>query len=107
MGILLSPALLFIPVVGHIVVFCPIASSIVGVFEGATVGAGTSDLVAGLMRIGIPKDSAIRHEAELKADKFLIVVCGDVDEMDKARDLLKQPFSASEVSIHEDIQQSA
>jgi hypothetical protein len=105
-GILLSPALLFIPVVGHIIVFGPIASSIVGGFSGAAVGGGSSALVAGLVSIGIPKDSAIRYETELKADKFLLIVHGDAAQVEKARDLMKNT-AASDVSVHEDVAQSA
>jgi len=56
--------------------------------------------------IGIPKDSAIRYETELKADKFLLIVRGDAAQVEKARELMKST-AASDVSLHEGEAQSA
>jgi len=50
---------------------------------------GFSALGGALMSIGIPKDSVLRYETALKADKFLLVVHGDAQEILHARELLK------------------
>jgi hypothetical protein len=48
-----------IPGLGPLVVAGPIVSAIVGGLEGAAVLGGLSALTAGLIGIGIPKDSVI------------------------------------------------
>jgi hypothetical protein len=49
---------------------------IIAGLEGAAVVGGVSALGAGLMSIGIPKDSVLKYEVALKTDKFLLVVHG-------------------------------
>lgn len=74
LGILVSPALFLIPVLGHVIVLGPLTSAIVGMLEGAAVTGGLSALAGALASIGIPRDSVIRYEAAIKADKFVLVV---------------------------------
>jgi hypothetical protein len=38
--------------------------------------------------IGIPKDSVLKYETSLKANKFLLVVHGTVDEVERASGIL-------------------
>ena len=52
-----------------------------------------------LYSIGIPKDSIIKYEESLKADKFLLIVHGTKNEVERARDMLKT-IDAEEVEIH-------
>jgi len=66
----------------------PLLATIVGGAEGPA-----------LYRIGIPKDSIIKYEESLKADKFLLIVHGTKDEVERARDMLKT-IDAEEVEIH-------
>jgi hypothetical protein len=40
-----------------------------------------------LCSIGIPKDSVIQYEAALKADKFLVLAHGAMDEVSQARNI--------------------
>jgi len=42
-----------------------------------------------LMSIGIPGDSVLRYEAALKADKIMLVVHGDAQQIRRAQELLK------------------
>jgi hypothetical protein len=67
--------------------------------EGAVVVGGLSALGAGLYSIGIPKDSILRYETAIQADKFLLVVHGTADEMMKAKNILKVT-SPEESNIH-------
>jgi uncharacterized membrane protein len=95
MGILFGSAMMFIPVVGHVIVLGPFAATIFGGLEGAVLVGGFSALGGALMSIGIPKDSVLRYETALKADKFLLVVHGDAQEILHARELLKTSGFAS------------
>ncbi len=87
-GVLFGSALLFIPILGHVVILGPLASMLVSGLEGAVVAGGMSALAGALLSIGIPKDSVLRYESALKADKFLLVVHGDSQEIGRARDVL-------------------
>lgn len=88
-GVLFGSALLFIPVVGHIVVLGPLAATLVEGVAGAAVVGGTSALVGALSSLGIPRNSVLRYETALKANRFLLVVHGTADEIERARELLK------------------
>jgi hypothetical protein len=88
-GLLLAPAFFWIPGVGPILTGGIIGSFLMGSIEGAAVGAavvgGTSALAAALGSLGIPKDSIIRYEADLKANKFLLIASGSAAEAERAR----------------------
>jgi hypothetical protein len=49
------------------------------------VVGGVSGLGAGLVSIGIPKDSVLKYERALKTDKFLLIAHGTLEAVDKAR----------------------
>jgi hypothetical protein len=42
----------------------------------AAVVGGISAVTTALVSLGIPRDSAVKYEAEVKADKFVMVVHG-------------------------------
>ena len=98
-GMLFGAAFFMIPGVGPIVVAGPFVSALVGALQGAVVVGGLSALGAGLFSIGIPKDSVIKYETALKADKFLLVVHGTSDEVAKAADILKTT-DTGDIAIH-------
>ncbi len=87
-GLLFGSALFFIPGIGHIVALGPVGGMIVGALENAVIVGGLSALGAGLYSIGIPKDSVIKYETAVKADKFLVIVHGTKDEVTKAKDII-------------------
>lgn len=89
MGMLFGSALMFIPVVGHIIVLGPLAAALVGAIEGAATVGGVSALVGALSAMGVPKNSVLRYETALKAGKFMLVVHGDADDLQRAAALLK------------------
>jgi hypothetical protein len=76
-------------VVGHVVVLGPLAATLFGGLEGAVLVGGISALAGALMGVGIPKNSVLRYETALKADKFMLVVHGDAQQIERAHDLLK------------------
>lgn len=95
MGMLFGSALFFVPVVGHVIVLGPLAATIFGGLQGAVLVGGTSALVGALTAIGIPKDSVLRYETALKANKFLLIVHGDGQEIMRAHELLTTSGLAS------------
>lgn len=98
-GILFGSALFVVPGLGPILVGGPLVASIVAGLEGAAVVGGLSALGAGLASIGIPKDSIVRYETALKADKFLVIAHGTADEVAKARGIL-EAAGAVEAETH-------
>ena len=98
-GLLLGSAFFIIPGIGTIAVAGPLVSSLVGALEGAALYGGLSALGAALYSLGIPKDSIIKYETALKADKFLLIVHGTHDEVEKAKDIL-QTNADADVSVH-------
>jgi hypothetical protein len=87
-GILVAPAFFLLPVLGHVVVFGPLTSGIVGALEGAAVTGGLSALAAALASLGIPRDSVMRFEASIRAGKFLLVVHGGGPSLAETEQLL-------------------
>ena len=98
-GMLFGAAFFAIPGIGPILVAGPLVAWIVGALEGAVVVGGLSALGAGLYSIGIPKDSVVKYETALKADKFLVLAHGTADEVAKARDIL-QTTHPLDIAVH-------
>jgi uncharacterized membrane protein len=98
-GILFSSAFLVIPVVGHIIVLGPLVSAIIGGLEGAAVVGTTSALFGALSGLGIPKDSVIQYENDVKAGRFLVITQGTEEEAARAKSLLGASGSTS-VAVH-------
>jgi hypothetical protein len=66
----------------------PLVAWIFGALEGASVVGGLSAVGAGLIGIGIPKDSVVEYELALKTDKFLMTVHRTAAEVEKARAII-------------------
>lgn len=98
-GLLFGAGFFFIPGIGQVVMAGPIVSSLVGGLEGAVVVGGLSALGAALFAMGIPKDSVLKYETALKADKFLVVAHGTSDEVEKAKDIMTNS-DVLETAVH-------
>ena len=98
-GVLFGSALMFVPVVGHIVVLGPLAATLAGGLQGAVLGGGMTALVGALTAIGVPKDSVLRYETALKADKFLVIVHGGADDIRRTQEVLTTAGS-TDVQAH-------
>jgi hypothetical protein len=61
---------------------------IVAGLESAVEVGALSAVGAGLVSIGIPKDSIVKYESALKADQFLLIVHGTAAEVAKAKDII-------------------
>ncbi|MGA3267426.1 MAG: general stress protein [Verrucomicrobiota bacterium] len=88
-GLLFGAAFFWVPGIGPLLVAGPLASSIVAALESAVVVGGLSALGAALYSLGIPKDSVLRYETAIKANKYLVVAHGTVAEVAHAKDILK------------------
>ena len=98
-GLLFGSAFFWVPGIGPLVVGGPLVAWIVGALEGAVMTGGLSALGAGLYSIGIPKNSVLQYETEVKNGRLLLVAHGTADEVERAKDLLHQTHAA-EATIH-------
>ena len=98
-GLLLGGAFFAVPGIGPVLVAGPLVAWIVAALEGAAVFGGVSAIGAGLYSVGIPKNSVLRYETALKADKFLIIAHGTAEEVTKAQDILRTT-RAAEIGMH-------
>lgn len=89
-GFLFGSAFFFIPGVGPIMVAGPLVAWIISALEGAIVVGGLSALGAALVSQGIPHNSVLKYEEELKAGKFLLVAHGASAEVTRARAILDE-----------------
>jgi len=82
-----------------VVVAGPVASWIVGALEGAIFVGGVSVLGAGLVSVGIPRDSVLKYESSVKTGKFLLILHGTAAEAERVRDVLNTT-QAEMVDVH-------
>lgn len=87
-GLMVGSAFFMIPGVGPVLIAGSFVSAMVGALEGAVIVGGTGALGAALFSIGIPEDSIVEYETEIKAGKFMLLTNGTTEEMAKARDVL-------------------
>ena len=100
MGLLFGAGFFLIPGIGPVVVAGPFLAALIGALESAVLVGGLSALAAGLVSLGIPKQSAIKYEAEIKADKFVLVAHGTLEELERAQAILADTSPIS-VEKHE------
>ena len=56
--------------------------------EGAAVVGGVSAIGAGLVSLGIPKDSIIRYETAIKSGGFVLIAHGTIEDTIRAKEIL-------------------
>ena len=87
-GLLLAPAVFFLPGLGLVAMAGPVVATLIGALEGAVVVGGLSALGGALVQIGVPKDQVIKYETALKADKYVLMVHGNAEQVASARAVL-------------------
>ena len=87
-GMLFGSAFILIPGVGPLLLAGPLVGMLVGALEGAVVVGGVSALGAALASIGIPENSVLDYETEIKTGKFLLIAHGTNTEVARAREIL-------------------
>jgi hypothetical protein len=83
-GVLFGSAMIFVPGMGPLL----FAGWIVSGLEGAIVVGGIAALGGALTTIGVPANSIVKYESELKAGSFLLVAHGNETDVKRAKDLL-------------------
>jgi hypothetical protein len=99
-GLFFGGLFLTIPVLGHVIVLGYLAVTLISAVEGAVVVGGLSSLGAALYSIGIPKNSVVQYEADVKADGFLVMAHGTSEETARARTILGA-VNPSRIDVHE------
>ncbi|MCB1504268.1 MAG: DUF1269 domain-containing protein [Hyphomicrobiaceae bacterium] len=94
-GMLFGAAFFWVPGVGPLAIGGPLVALLVGALEGAAIVGGISALGAALASIGMSKDSIIRFETAIKADKFVIIAHGAAGEVTKARQIIERARASS------------
>ena len=87
-GLLFGSAFFLIPGIGPLLAAGPVVGWILGALEGAVVVGGLSALGAGLYGLGIPTDSIIEYETQIKAGKYVVITHGSSDEVSKTEGAL-------------------
>src|SRR5271165_1831453 len=69
----------------HVIGFLlgPVAAMVFSGLEGAVMVGGASALAGALTSIGIPQDSVLSYETALRANKFMLMVHGDKQEISR------------------------
>jgi hypothetical protein len=99
-GWLFGGLFLTIPGTGPVVVLGYLTAAVISAIEGAVLVGGVSALGASLFSIGIPKDSVIQYEADVKAEKFLVMAHGSAEDIARAKVTLAT-FNPSRLDQHE------
>ncbi len=87
-SLLFGSAFFLVPGIGPLLAAGPVVLWIVGALEGAVVVGGFSALGAALVSIGIPKDSVLQYETEIKTGKFVLIAHGTANEVAQAKETL-------------------
>ena len=87
-GMLMGSAFILIPGVGPLVLAGPLVGRLVGALEGAVVVGGVSALGAALVSLGVPHDSVLQYETEIKVGKYMLLAHGTTAEVAHAREIL-------------------
>ena len=95
-GLLFGSAFFWLPVMGPILVAGPLVAAMVASLEAAVVVGGLSVVGAALVSLGVPENSVLEYESELKTGKLLVIVHGTPAEVARAKGLL--PRAQAEVN---------
>ena len=96
-GALAGAGFLFIPGIGPLLVGGPLLSMIVGGLEGGAVLGGIEAVFAGLLHLGLSKDSLALYDQQLREGRCLVVLHGPAEEVVSGRELLQDKAEAVEV----------
>ena len=98
-ALLFGSAFFWVPGMGPLLVAGPLVAWIVVALEEAVAMGGLGVLAAALYSTGIPKDSVVQYETEVKFGKLLLIAHGTSDEVERAKEIMDQS-RASSARIH-------
>lgn len=79
---------LTVPSVGNVVALGYFATALASAISLGGVGGELSVLGAGFFSVGIPNDIIVKYESAIRSDSFVVMACGDVEQMTRARKIL-------------------
>lgn len=97
--LLFGSAFFWMPGIGPLLVGGPLVKWIIGGLEDAVYVGGLGPLGAALVGAGIPMDSVLQYETEVKNGKLLLVIQGTAAEVQQAKHLLDET-GAGETIMH-------
>jgi uncharacterized membrane protein len=100
-GLLVGAAFLVLPGVGPVIVAGPLSAAVLGGLEGALAGAALGALSGALVGLGVPKNQALKYEAQVKAGKFLVIVRGAPEQIERAKAMLTTTRQQEGVEVYE------
>jgi hypothetical protein len=77
-------AFFFVPGIGHVA----FGGYLLYLLTTTGLGLAGGALAGGLTSVGIPKEGIPKYEADLRADRLLLIVHGTPDEVEQAREVL-------------------
>jgi len=100
-GLVFGAAFFFVPGVGQVLIGGPLIAVLVAALEDAVIVGGLSVVGVALFNIGVPKDSALKYQEQIKAGKFVVVAHGLPDDAKTAHAILAQ-FDG-DVALHDPV----
>jgi hypothetical protein len=100
-GLLLGSAVFVMPPLGIVAAAGPITAALVAALEGVVVVGGMSTLSAALASVGLPHDQAVKYEADVAADRFLLIVHGTQEHVALARAILAAADAPQALPFHQ------
>lgn len=97
--ILTGTGFVILPGVGAILIAGPVVGAVLGSIEGSAESRSFGALGAALRNLGIPKESILRYESEVCADRFLVIAHGTADELMRVKPVLHRTRPA-ELNLH-------
>jgi len=94
-GLLFGAGFFLIPGIGPVLVAGPVVAALTVALESAAAVGGLSAVVAGLVSQGVHRESAIKYETNIKADKFVLVAHGSAEGLERARSILADTGAVS------------
>jgi hypothetical protein len=88
-GLLLGAAIVAMPPIGVVVAAGPFVAMLLAVLESAAVVGGVSAIAAALTELGMSPEHAANYEADVKADRFLVIVHGSPADIARARTIVE------------------
>jgi hypothetical protein len=94
-------AVFVMPPLGVVAAAGPITAALVAALETAAVVGGLSAVSAALAALGLPHDRAVRYEADIAANRFLVIVHGTQEDVEKAREILAAVAASPALPFHQ------
>jgi len=98
-GLFFGGLFLATPVSGPVLIVGYLAAVIISGIENAVIVGALGALGAALYSIGIPKDSVLQYESDIKADSFLVMARGAAEDVERAKTIL-HASNPSRIDLH-------